>query len=66
MYTLPETNIAMENPPCSWYLAGKMVIFMGYVSFREANQRIMYIQNDHSRYKLFLDILIVKEFDYTI
>jgi len=33
--TLPETNIAMENPPFGWYLPGKMVIFMGYVSFRE-------------------------------
>ena len=33
--TLPETNIAMENPPFWWYLPGKMVIFMGYVSFRE-------------------------------
>ena len=34
-YTLPETNIAMENPPFWWYLPGKMGIFMGYVSFRE-------------------------------
>ena len=25
----------MENPPCWWYLPGKMVIFMGYVGFRE-------------------------------
>ena len=33
--TLPETNIAMENPPFGWYLPGKMGIFMGYVSFRE-------------------------------
>ena len=33
--TLPETNIAMENPPFWWYLPGKMGIFMGYVSFRE-------------------------------
>ena len=33
--TLPETNIAMENPPVWWYLPGKMEIFMGYVSFRE-------------------------------
>ena len=32
--TLPETNIAMENPPFWWYLLGKMGIFMGYVSFR--------------------------------
>ena len=30
--TLPETNIAMENPPFGWYLPGKMGIFMGYVS----------------------------------
>ena len=35
--TLPETNIAMENPPFGWYLPGKMGIFMGYVSFREGN-----------------------------
>ncbi len=32
-----KTNIAMENPPFWWYLPGKMVIFMGYVSFREGN-----------------------------
>ena len=32
---LPETNIAMENPPFWWYFSGKMGIFMGYVSFRE-------------------------------
>ena len=36
--TLPETNIAMENPQFWWYLPGKMVIFMGYVSFREGRQ----------------------------
>ena len=35
LITLPETNIAMENPPFWWYLPGKMGIFMGYVSFRE-------------------------------
>ena len=35
--TLPETNIAMENPPIWWYLPGKMGIFMGYVSFREVS-----------------------------
>ena len=29
--------MAMENPPFWWYLLGKMVIFMGYVSFREGN-----------------------------
>ena len=34
-YTLPKTNIAMENPPFGWYLQGNMGIFMGYVSFRE-------------------------------
>ena len=34
-YTLPKTNIAMENPPFWWYLQGNMGIFMGYVSFRE-------------------------------
>ena len=27
--TLPESNIAMENPPFWWYLPGKMVILMG-------------------------------------
>ena len=35
--TLPETNVAHENPPFWWYLPGKMGIFMGYVSFREGN-----------------------------
>ena len=35
LFTLPETNIAMENPPFWWYLPGKMGVFMGYVSFRE-------------------------------
>ena len=39
--TLPETNIAMENPPFWWYLLGKMGIFMGYVSFREGNVTVM-------------------------
>ena len=33
--TLPETNIAMANPPFWWYLPGKIGIFIGYVSFRE-------------------------------
>ena len=33
--TLPETNIAHENPPCWWYLPGKMGIFRGYVKLRE-------------------------------
>ena len=37
--TLPETNIAMENPPFWWYLPGKMGIFMGYVSFREGSMK---------------------------
>ena len=27
MFTLRETNIAMENPPCWWYFPGKMGIF---------------------------------------
>ena len=35
IYTLPETNIAMENSPFWWYLPGKMVIFHGYVSLPE-------------------------------
>ena len=34
---LTITNIAMENPPCWWYLPGKMGIFMGYVSLPEGN-----------------------------
>ena len=34
-YTIPKTNIDMENPPFWWYLQGNMGIFMGYVSFRE-------------------------------
>ena len=34
-YTLPETNIAMENPPCWWYLPGNVWIFYGYVSLTE-------------------------------
>ena len=42
IYTLPETNIAMENPPFWWYLPGKMVMFMGYVSFREGNQQFQW------------------------
>ncbi len=37
--TLPETNIAMENPPFWWYLPGKMVIFMGYVSLPEGKRQ---------------------------
>ena len=36
-YTLPATNIAMENPLFWWYLLGKMGMFMGYVSFREGS-----------------------------
>ena len=35
--TLPETNIAVENPPFRWYLPGNMGIFRGYVSFTEGN-----------------------------
>ena len=41
--TLLYTNIAMEYPPFWWYLPGKMVIFMGYVSFREGNCCFMMI-----------------------
>ena len=37
-YTLPETNIAHENPPFWWYLPGKMGIFHGYASLPEGNQ----------------------------
>ena len=33
--TLPETNIAMENPPFWWYLPGNMGIFHGYVSLQK-------------------------------
>ena len=35
MYTLPETNIAHENPPFWRYLLETMGILMGYVSFME-------------------------------
>ena len=35
--TLPETNIAIENPPFWWYLPGNIVIFHGYVSLQEGN-----------------------------
>ena len=45
-FTLPETNIAMENPPFWWYhLPGKMGIFMGYVSLPEGIGVISY--NSH-------------------
>ena len=27
----------LENPPFWWYSPGKMVLFMGYISFREGN-----------------------------
>ena len=37
--TLPETNIALENPPFWWYLPGKVGIFMGHVSFREGKSK---------------------------
>ncbi len=46
--TLPETNIAMENPPFWWYLPGKIVIFMGYVSFREGTKT--YPRNEDPRW----------------
>ena len=32
--------MAMENPLFWWFLLGKMVIFMGYVSFREGTKMI--------------------------
>ena len=35
--TLPETNIAHENPPFRLYFLGKVGILMGYVSFRKGN-----------------------------
>ena len=35
LYTLPETNIAHENPHLSWWIPSKWWIFHGYVSFRE-------------------------------
>lgn len=31
LFTLPETNIATENPPFRWYLLGKMGIFMDFL-----------------------------------
>lgn len=30
--TLQKTNKTMENPPCLWYLPGKMGVFHGYVT----------------------------------
>ena len=44
--TLPETNIAMENPSFWWYLPGKMEIFMGYVSFREGTPLLPRLPHD--------------------
>ena len=41
LFTLPETNIAHENPPFWWYLPGKIGIFMGYVSLQEGSHRII-------------------------
>ena len=35
--TLPETNIALENPPFWWYLPGNLGIFYGYVSLTEGS-----------------------------
>ena len=35
--TLPETNIALENPPFWWYLPGNLGIFYGHVSLTEGN-----------------------------
>ena len=44
-FTLPETNIAMENPPFWWYLPGKIGIFYGYVSLPEGNRfQLMFFQ----------------------
>ncbi len=43
MSTLPETNIAMENPQIWWYLPGKMGIFKGYVSLQEGRVKIFQI-----------------------
>ena len=37
LFTLPETNIAMENPPFGWYLPRNMGIFHGYVSLQEGS-----------------------------
>ena len=34
-HTLPETNIALENPPFSWYLPVNLGMFYGYVSLTE-------------------------------
>lgn len=34
-YSPGSTNTAIENPPCSWHLPGKMVIFPGYISLPE-------------------------------
>ena len=37
MGTLPETNIALENPQFWWYLPGNLGIFYGYVSLTEGS-----------------------------
>ena len=37
-FTLPETNIALENPPFSWYLPVNLGIFYGYVSLTEGTK----------------------------
>ena len=47
IYTLPKTNIAIENPPFWWYLQGNKGVFMGYVSFREGIY--IYIYWSHNR-----------------
>ena len=57
--TLPETNIAMENPPFWWYLPGKMGIFMGYVSLREGNQ-----PNSQPNQQLFLENSIINHSNF--
>ena len=59
-FTLPETNIAMENPHFWWYLPGKMGIFMGYVSFREGN--ILSPQNGGLVQRVFLSIWVMFSF----
>ena len=41
---LPST-VALENPPCWWYLMGKLVIFQCYVSLPEGISYCMYFQS---------------------
>ena len=58
-YTIPETNIAMENPPFWWYLPGNSGIFYGYVSLTEGNNNSIswWCPNVFSRYPRWYDLV---------